>query len=209
MKNFTLAVALLAVSLLAIAACGGGGDSAQVADTTTLPSTTLPSAELPSTTLPPATVSPTMVDDLLELDSGVDATEATSELAGPGLEDADGLPAQSVLDPNLGEGLAQLPALDLELLTPPEREQADIEVIYVDGELQQGERRYEVGLDERLIIEVTTNEFNQEIHIHGYDLIELAGPLAPARFDFVADLAGVWEVELEGKGELLFELAVS
>ena len=34
-----------------------------------------------------------------------------------------------------------------------------------------------------------------EIHLHGYDLTREAAPGAPARFNFTADLEGVFEIE--------------
>jgi len=208
-KKLTLAMALFVASVLVLAACGGGGDDPESASVST----------------PPPTTVATTIDDLeapdLEVDEaeGSDAeAESSSQSIFPSLPDADEVPSQPTPDEvpsqptpdsNPGEFPAQLPELDPDLFAQPEREPADITVIYVDGELQEGQRRYEVSLDESLIVEVTTNQFNQEVHIHGYDLIEVAGPLAPARFEFVADLAGVWEVELEATGELLFELAVS
>lgn len=48
----------------------------------------------------------------------------------------------------------------------------------------------------------------QEIHVHGYDIIESAGPDSPARFRFDADIEGVFEVELEGPHTQIAELRV-
>ena len=42
----------------------------------------------------------------------------------------------------------------------------------------------------------------------GYDLSADVTPQEAARIDFVANAAGVYEVELEGAGELLFELEI-
>lgn len=48
-----------------------------------------------------------------------------------------------------------------------------------------------------------------EVHVHTYDLILEVVPGEQARLEFVADIAGIFEVELEGAGTLLFELEVS
>lgn len=48
----------------------------------------------------------------------------------------------------------------------------------------------------------------QEIHVHGYDIIETAGPDSPARFRFDADIEGVFAVELEGAHTQIAELRV-
>lgn len=52
------------------------------------------------------------------------------------------------------------------------------------------------------------SDIAEEVHVHGYDLIENVGPGAPARFRFDATLEGIFEVELEQSGELIAELRV-
>ena len=47
-----------------------------------------------------------------------------------------------------------------------------------------------------------------EVHLHSYDLHADVAPGQPARIDFVADVAGVFECELEDAGELLFQLEI-
>jgi len=54
-----------------------------------------------------------------------------------------------------------------------------------------------------------TADVVDEVHVHGYDLFADVAPGAPATINFVADIPGVWEVELEGAGALLVELEVS
>ena len=53
-----------------------------------------------------------------------------------------------------------------------------------------------------------TSDAPQEIHLHGYDIIENAGPDSPARFRFEADIEGVFEVEVEGAHTQIAELRV-
>jgi len=202
---FTFLLAVLAVLALSIAACGGGSDSPQTVDPppTTQPTTT---TTVPDEQEPEDLNLGSLPDELQEPEPDTPGT--TAEPIGPGIED-------TPQPPEIALG-GQAPTLDEDitdaienLVEGEEREQPDIRVVVVDGELQEGERRYDVSLGERLIIEVVTDKFDQEIHLHGYDLTEFAGPLAPARFDFVADLPGVWEVEFEATHELIFELAVS
>ena len=84
----------------------------------------------------------------------------------------------------------------------------DIRIVVVDGKVVQGKSRYEVDLGEDVVIEVFSDEFEQEVHLHGYDLTAFAGPVTPARFEFTADLPSVWEAEFEATGQHIFELAV-
>ena len=118
-------------------------------------------------------------------------------------------PSSTPADP-FGTGIGDLNEVVEELLNEEsEREPADIVVAVQDGEIVLGESRYEVDLGENIIIEVSSSQFNREVHVHGYDLTAFSGPITPARFEFAADLAGTWEVEFEDTHELIFELVVS
>lgn len=79
----------------------------------------------------------------------------------------------------------------------------------INGQLQPAERRYEASLGDNLVIEIFSDQPNQEVHLHGYDLTAYAGPDTPASFDFAADIPGIFEVEFEANHQLIFELAVS
>jgi hypothetical protein len=48
----------------------------------------------------------------------------------------------------------------------------------------------------------------EEVHVHGYDVIEEVAPGEVARFDFPADIEGGFEVELEGSHTQIAELTV-
>jgi hypothetical protein len=49
-----------------------------------------------------------------------------------------------------------------------------------------------------------------EIHVHGYDLTGETGPgEPPASFDFVADIPGIFEIEVEDTGKQFAELRVT
>lgn len=47
-----------------------------------------------------------------------------------------------------------------------------------------------------------------EIHVHGYDLMEDVEAGGTVSFDFPAEIEGVFEAELEGRGEQIVELKV-
>jgi hypothetical protein len=47
------------------------------------------------------------------------------------------------------------------------------------------------------------------LHVHGYDLLAEVAPGKPGRVEFTADVAGVFEVELEDASLLLLRLEVS
>ncbi len=82
----------------------------------------------------------------------------------------------------------------------------DIDVVVTD-EGMDGEDRYDVPLGEEVRIRVTST-FADEVHVHSYDLFAELEPDVPGRITFVADVPGVFEVELENAGVPLFELVV-
>jgi hypothetical protein len=85
-------------------------------------------------------------------------------------------------------------------------ERTIIEVTYRDGAVV-GPTSFTVTQGDRVRI-IVHADVSDEVHFHGYDLSADVTPEAPARIDFVADAAGVYEVELEGLGEPLFELEI-
>jgi len=52
-------------------------------------------------------------------------------------------------------------------------------------------------------------EVADEVHVHGYDMTVDVTPGAEETLEFPADIPGIFEVELEDAGTLLFELEVS
>jgi len=66
------------------------------------------------------------------------------------------------------------------------------------------------SLKEDSNVELTvTSVIADEVHVHGYDLMADVAPGAPVTIRFVADIAGVFEVELEDRGLQIAELEVS
>jgi hypothetical protein len=88
----------------------------------------------------------------------------------------------------------------------PEQDRTVIDVTYRNGELQ-GRTQFTATQGERVRI-IVRADVSDEIHLHGYDLMADVTPEDPARIDFVANVAGVFEVELEDAGELLFQLEI-
>jgi hypothetical protein len=81
-----------------------------------------------------------------------------------------------------------------------------IEVTFRDGSVK-GPTEFTLTQGERVRI-IVHADVSDEVHLHGYDLHADVTPTEPARIDFVADAAGVFECELEGAGTLLFRLEI-
>jgi hypothetical protein len=56
---------------------------------------------------------------------------------------------------------------------------------------------------------VVRSDVADEIHVHGYDRLREVRAGGSVRFDFPADLEGVFEVELEQRKEQIAELRVN
>lgn len=80
--------------------------------------------------------------------------------------------------------------------------------VTVTGTTVEGGGRHAVALGDEVAL-VVRADVEDEIHVHGYELLADVGPDDPAVVTFVADLAGVWEVELHDAALPLVELEVS
>lgn len=81
-----------------------------------------------------------------------------------------------------------------------------IELGFSEGQVQ-GEDRYEV--DSGAVVRImVTSDVTDEVHVHGYDVFGDVVPDVPAVIEFTADIPGIFEVELEEAGRVLFELVV-
>jgi hypothetical protein len=67
--------------------------------------------------------------------------------------------------------------------------------------------RHAVALGDNVVL-VVTGDATDEVHVHGYDLLAELRPDQPATITFVADIPGVFEIELESAHQLLAELEV-
>ena len=82
-----------------------------------------------------------------------------------------------------------------------------VEVRVAGGDVTGVEDVVEVALGHDVRIEVTS-DVDDEVHVHGYDHVDAVAPGNDAVLTFTADIPGVFEVELESAGTLLFELRV-
>lgn len=71
-----------------------------------------------------------------------------------------------------------------------------------------GPERWEVPRGNTVRIELTS-DVADEVHVHGYDVLADLSPGGTLVIEFVADIPGIFEVELEGAGSVLLELVVS
>ena len=80
--------------------------------------------------------------------------------------------------------------------------------IVVRGGVVSGPERVELELGQRLVL-VVRADVSDEVHVHGYDLMQDVAPGEPARFSFRVDDPGRFDVELEQRQQPLTELVVS
>lgn len=97
----------------------------------------------------------------------------------------------------------------------PTRYDADladaVQTIMVDvagGAPVGGVQRVEVDLGSVVALMVTS-DIAEEVHVHSYDILRAVSAGNPAHFAFTAEIPGVFEVELEGSGQLLLQLEIS
>ena len=77
-----------------------------------------------------------------------------------------------------------------------------------DGQVVGGMKKIEVSKGDRVRL-VVASDAAGAVHVHGYDLVRQAGPGAPARFDFTADIDGRLEVEAHATDTQIAELTVN
>ena len=90
--------------------------------------------------------------------------------------------------------------------SPAPQPEPVINVSFRDGEVR-GPTRFTVGQGDRVRI-VVRADVSDHVHLHSYDLMADVAPGQPARIEFVAKVAGVFECELEDAGTLLFHLEI-
>lgn len=79
--------------------------------------------------------------------------------------------------------------------------------VTVRGGTVEGASRQRATLNQPVTIRVTS-DVADEVHVHGYDETAEVAPGRPAELTFVANIPGVFEVELEQAHKLLFTLEV-
>lgn len=83
-----------------------------------------------------------------------------------------------------------------------------IEATVADGEVTVADTRIDVERGSTVLLRISADA-TDEVHLHGYDVLADVTPDQAAELRFTADTPGVFEVELEGAGTFLFEVAVS
>ena len=84
-----------------------------------------------------------------------------------------------------------------------------IPVIAIEaGKPVGGVEELEFAAGDRIRFEVKS-DVADEVHVHGYDVIEEVEAGSSVRFDFPATIEGVFEVELEDRAEPIAELRVT
>ncbi len=80
--------------------------------------------------------------------------------------------------------------------------------ITVAGGQVQGQAELSFDEDSEVVFEVSSDSEDQ-VHVHGYDVLVPVGPGKPGTVRFTADVPGIFEVELEAAGKKLTSLRIS
>lgn len=83
-----------------------------------------------------------------------------------------------------------------------------IEVVVSGGQPEGGVQLIDVTLGEAVTLRLDADS-DDEVHVHGYDLLADVAPGHPAIIAFTADIPGQFEIELEGAGVVIVELTVA
>ena len=83
-----------------------------------------------------------------------------------------------------------------------------LDISIVDGKPDGGVQHLTVDKGDEVTVHVTSDGVQDEVHVHGYDLMQDVAPGAPASIRFEATIAGRFEIELENAGTPVGELEV-
>ena len=187
LRRFAPVGALLA--LAAVACRGEAVTTVEVAEP--LEPTTAAPVTVAQTTAVPASSTPTAVAPASSAPVTMVPTTAASAPVAPATE----APASSASAPVAPTTEALVSA-----------DGSVIDLVVIGNELEGGARRQSVPLGEEVTVRVSGTS-TDHVHIHGYDLfIDLAG--GSGELTFLADIPGVFEIELEGSGTLLVQMEV-
>jgi hypothetical protein len=89
----------------------------------------------------------------------------------------------------------------------PEPEPEPAQILVRDGKPVGGVARLEYKRGERIRFAVFSDTAD-EVHVHGFDLAKDVAANGSVRFDFEADIEGVYEVEFEGAHVQIAELRI-
>jgi hypothetical protein len=81
-------------------------------------------------------------------------------------------------------------------------------IVIRDGEPVGGIKQLEYDAGDEIRFEVTS-DVADEVHVHGYDLMQDVQAGGTVSFDFPAEIEGIFEAELEGRKEQIAEITVN
>ena len=82
-----------------------------------------------------------------------------------------------------------------------------IDITVEDGEVIDDPGPIEVSVGDHVELRVSVDVYD-EVHVHGYDVLQAVDPDEPATISFVADIPGQFEAELEQHHQTILELQV-
>jgi hypothetical protein len=81
-------------------------------------------------------------------------------------------------------------------------------IVVRNGEPVGGIKELEYDAGDQIRFEVTS-DVADEVHVHGYDLMQDVPAGGTVSFDFPAEIEGIFEAELEGRKEQIAEIRVN
>lgn len=81
-------------------------------------------------------------------------------------------------------------------------------IVIRNGEPVGGIKELEYDAGDEIRFEVTS-DVADEVHVHGYDLMQDVPAGGTVSFDFPAEIEGIFEAELEGRKEQIAEIRVN
>jgi hypothetical protein len=81
-------------------------------------------------------------------------------------------------------------------------------IVIRNGEPVGGIKQLEYSAGEEIRFEVSS-DVADEVHVHGYDLMQDVPAGGTVSFDFPAEIEGIFEAELEGRKEQIAEIRVN
>ena len=85
---------------------------------------------------------------------------------------------------------------------------ASLRVRLYNGKPAGGIQRRTVSKGDSVVVNVTSPNTSDEVHVHGYDLHGDLAPGKPVKIPFKAEIDGIFEIELEGAKTEIAELKV-
>jgi hypothetical protein len=81
-------------------------------------------------------------------------------------------------------------------------------IVIRNGEPVGGIKQLEYNAGDEIRFEVQS-DIAEEVHVHGYDLMQDVPAGGTVSFDFPAEIEGIFEAELEGRKEQIAEITVN